>query len=176
MAAGYKWLGGPYTLGFLYLAEHLHAGVPLEENWMNRAGSEDFARLTEYTDEYRPGAARYCMGELSNFANVAMANAALEQLLDWGIGTVADYTDALVEPYWSRLAALGFALPPTHARAPHLIGLPLGSYRGRAGLAERLTEARVHVSFRGDYLRVSPHVTTRANDVEALLHVLTAGA
>src|SRR5512132_974538 len=43
VSVGYKWLLGPFALGYLYVAEHRRDGVPLEENWISRLGSEDFA-------------------------------------------------------------------------------------------------------------------------------------
>ena len=64
VAVGYKWLLGPYGLGYLYVAEKWHAaGVPLEESWLTRLGSEDFSQLVNYVTAYQlvvegqPGAA-----------------------------------------------------------------------------------------------------------------------
>jgi selenocysteine lyase/cysteine desulfurase len=47
---GYKWLLGPYSLGYLYVAPAHQDGRPLEQNWIARAGSEDFDRLIDYQD------------------------------------------------------------------------------------------------------------------------------
>ena len=44
VSVGYKWLLGPFGLGFLHVAEQHRDGEPLEHNWIARAGSEDFAR------------------------------------------------------------------------------------------------------------------------------------
>ena len=49
ITVGYKWLLGPFGLGYLYVAEEHRQ--PLEENWIWRAGSEDFARLVDYRDD-----------------------------------------------------------------------------------------------------------------------------
>jgi selenocysteine lyase/cysteine desulfurase len=35
--AAYKWLLGPYSIGFLYAAEEHHRGDPLDYNWITRA-------------------------------------------------------------------------------------------------------------------------------------------
>src|SRR5690606_18359915 len=60
VTVGYKWLLGPYALGYLYVAERWQSqGVPLEESWLHREGSESFAGLVDYTDDYKPGAARF---------------------------------------------------------------------------------------------------------------------
>lgn len=61
--ATYKWLLGPYAAGFLYVAPKWQQGAPLEHNWIDRAGSEDFSRLVDYRDEFQPGARRFDVGE-----------------------------------------------------------------------------------------------------------------
>ena len=45
VAANYKWLMGPYTTGLLYVAPKWHGGIPLEENWIQRANARDFTSL-----------------------------------------------------------------------------------------------------------------------------------
>ena len=82
VCAGYKWLLGPYSLGFLWAAPEHRDGRPIEYNRIARAGSEDFARLVDYRDEYQPGARRFDVGERSNFILVPMLNAALDQILE----------------------------------------------------------------------------------------------
>ena len=42
VAAGYKWLLGPYSLGFLYVAPRHQQGRPLEEGWIVRARRRGF--------------------------------------------------------------------------------------------------------------------------------------
>ena len=88
--ATYKWLLGPYSMGFCYVAPHRHEGRPLEHNWIHRKDSEDFAGLVAYRDEYQPGARRYDVGERSNFALMPMVVAALEQIFEWGVDEIAE--------------------------------------------------------------------------------------
>src|ERR1035438_5934443 len=62
-AVGYKWLLGPYGLGYLYVApKWRESGVPLEQSWIARAGSDDFSRLVDHTDAYRPDIPRDAIG------------------------------------------------------------------------------------------------------------------
>ena len=81
---GYKWLFGPYALGFTYVAERWWDSPPLEDNWIVRLGAEDFRRLVDYEDRYMPGARRFDMGERSQFLAMPLAKAALELVLGWG--------------------------------------------------------------------------------------------
>ena len=50
VAAAYKWLMCPYATGFLYVAPQHRDGEPMEEGWIIRKDSENFAGLGEYTD------------------------------------------------------------------------------------------------------------------------------
>jgi len=51
--AGYKWLLGPYSLGFLYVAPRWQRGRPIEHNWIARKDSEDFAGLVNYSHDFK---------------------------------------------------------------------------------------------------------------------------
>jgi len=169
--AGHKWLLGPYGVGFLYVSDKLRQGEPLEENWLNRAGSEDFTTLTDYRDEYRPGARRYDVGEASNFILMDMAAKALSLIEEWGPDNVAKTLSAVT----SKIAVLGeaFGLTPTPKaeRAPHMLGLTLP--RGLAKpVAEAMAKDNVFVSARNKTLRVAPHLFVNAPDLERLADTL----
>lgn len=177
VAAGYKWLLGPYSLGYLYVApQWRERGIPLEYGWINKAGSEDFAGLVQYVDDYRAGARRFDMGENANFVLVPMALAALRQILDWGVDTVAHSLRATTNEIARRASALGFVALPAEQRASHLIGLrlPASSSSGLpAGIGERLAARQIYVSIRGDSIRVGPHLYNTPDDVERLFDALS---
>ena len=172
VCAGYKWLMGAYSLGVAYYGTRYDGGVPLEESWAAKVGSEDFSALVAQRDEYRPGAARYEVGEAGSFILVPILVAALEQLTGWGVESIQAYARRLVEPLLDdeRLPAIGIEL--VRPRAWHLFGLRLPDgvdpTRTAAGLAER----GVHVSVRGRVVRVSPHVYNDEDDIEALVRSL----
>jgi len=163
VAAGYKWLLGPYTLGYLYVAPRHCEGEPLEENWINRAGSEDFSQLINYRDGYQPGARRFDMGERSNHQLVPAALEALNVLSEIGVNAAADHcaviNTALIE------AAAPFGLrADTPDRAGHYLSLALPG-DAPSDLAQQLDAHGVKVSQRGPRLRISPHVYSDAEDV-----------
>lgn len=173
VAVGYKWLMGPFSLGYLYVGESYRNGRPLEHNWISRAGSDDLARLADYVDDFEPGARRYDVGERSNFVLVPMARAALAQLASWTVPVVSATIGALTDRVATGAAALGYVSAPPALRAPHMLGLRAVS-GVPPGLAARLAAERVHVSVRGDSIRVSPHVYNTTEDVDRLLAALEA--
>jgi len=167
---GYKWLLGPYGLGYLYVDERWHAdGVPVEESWLHRDGSDNFATLADYTDAYAAGAGRFNQGESPQFYLQPMAIAALSQVSQWRPASIQrrlrEWTDALCE----RAGAIGFSFPAE--RVGHMVGLR--SPHGLPdGLVERLRGEGIHVAVRGDSIRVSPHLHTTEQDLNRLLNAL----
>lgn len=172
ISVGYKWLLGPYGLGYLYVAERWQAhGEPLEESWLHREGSEKFANLTEYTDVYKAGAERFGQGESPQFYLLPMALTALSQILEWTPARIQErlreWTDEL-----SRLAELlGLTCPDPAHRVGHMIGL-----KAQNGLPENLAGALadrdIYVAVRGDCIRVSPHLHCAGSDIERLVTAL----
>ena len=169
--SAYKWLLSPYVLAFLYAAPHRQRGRGIEHHGFNRAGARKAEGSWDHVLELEPGARRYDMGERSNFVTLPMTIVALEQLLEWGVETIA----ATIAPMTRRIAegAAASGLGATIGRrVDHLVGLT--NPRGwAADVATRLwREHRVHVSLRGARLRISPHVYNDDEDVARLLAAL----
>lgn len=172
VVAGYKWLMGPYSLGLAYFGPRYDGGIPLEETWLGREGSEDFSGLINYRDEYQPGALRYDVGERSNFALLPMQLAALEQLLEWDPARIQEYCRRLTAEMVEEARVLGFRVETEAWRAAHLFGLRAPAGVDLARVQRRLQERKVFVSVRGSALRVSPHLYNDRADVDALREVL----
>jgi selenocysteine lyase/cysteine desulfurase len=172
VATAHKWLLGPYSYGFCYVAPARQDGVPLEENWLNREGSRNFARLVDYREGYRSGARRFDVGEASNFILAPIAAAALDQLLEWSVESIAASLEAFTAAIADWAVESGFAVAPRIFRSPHLIGLHKpGGFPD--DLPARLAREKVFVSVRGDSIRVAPHVYNTHLDLERLFAVLS---
>jgi selenocysteine lyase/cysteine desulfurase len=166
VATSYKWLLGPYSLGFLYVPPRHQQGRPLEESWMSRLGAEDFRRLAAQEDALAPNARRFDMGEKSNFAAMPAAGAAIAQLLDWGVADICETLAAKTEAIEAQLSQMGMRASPR--RAPHYLALSFPA-APPDGIAERLAAAGVHASLRGDWLRITPHLYNDEEDIERLV-------
>ncbi|HEX2091129.1 MAG TPA: aminotransferase class V-fold PLP-dependent enzyme [Longimicrobiaceae bacterium] len=172
VCAGYKWLLGPYGVGAAYFGPRFDGGVPLEENWINREGSEDFSALVQYRDGYQPGALRYDVGERSSPILLPMFAATLDQLLEWTPEGIQEYCWELTAGLVEEVRELGYTMEDDDWRGAHLFGIRTPSGLDPRELQAALAERRVAVSVRGSSLRVSPNVYNDAEDVAALLDVL----
>jgi selenocysteine lyase/cysteine desulfurase len=171
VTVGYKWLLGPFALGYLYVAERHRDGVPLEENWISRLGSEDFGALVDYQDRYQPGARRFDVGQRTHFETTPMAVAALRQLLDWEVERIAATLGQVTGRIQRAVEAIGLRLT-SGDRVPHMLGIALPE-EARGAVAAALADAGVFAGVRGSSLRVSPHLWTTDQDVERLVDALT---
>ncbi len=171
VAASYKWLLGPYSIGLLYVAPRWHNGSPLEEGWIQRANSRDFSSLILYSEDYDAGARRFDMGERSNFALLPAAVRAMQQLLEWKVAEVSETSGALNRRLAEAAGELGFSAPPEPLRAPHYLCLRRDSPIPKE-LTEMLAREKVFVSVRGSSIRVAPNVYNTVEDCDRLIDCL----
>ncbi len=172
VSVGYKWLMGPYGLGYLYVAPvWREKGLPIENSWLSRAGSEDFAGLVDYQDEYRSGARRFDMGEFPQFVLVPMAMEALRQILNWGVQNIQNSLSILTKEIEQRVLKIGGSALPAGKRAGHMIGIRLPNGLPEQ-LSKRLASENIFVSIRGDSIRVAPHLYNDKADIDRLFEVL----
>ena len=171
IVANYKWMLGPYSTGFLYVSPKYHSGQPLEEGWITRKNSKDFAKLVDYQDQYEPGAIRYDMGQRSNFSLVPGVLEALRQIRKWGIANIQNtlYHSNLV--LCKNLSDLGLQIPRAENRGPHFIGAKLPS-EAPTNILETLAEKKIFISERGGNLRITPHLWNNTDDFERFTETL----
>jgi selenocysteine lyase/cysteine desulfurase len=171
VAASYKWLLGPYSVGLLYVAPKWHSGLPLEENWIQRFNARDFSSLILYTENYDTGARRFDMGERANFALLPPAVHAMKQLLEWDVARVSETAGALNRQLATAAADMGFSAPAEPLRAPHYLALRRKGAIPKE-LPEILAKEKVFVSVRGSSIRIAPHVYNTDEDCERLIACL----
>ena len=171
VAAAYKWMLGPYGSGLMYVSEAWRDARPLEESWLARDNAEDFTSVAKYSDNYRPGARRFDVGETGVLTLLPGVIAAMEQIEAWGIGNIASSLSAINARICARLESLGFTLPEEAHRGPHMFGARMpASYQGN--LVAELKKRDIYISERGTSLRFAPHLWVDDHDVARLLAAL----
>lgn len=169
VCAGYKWLLGPYNLGLAFYGEYFDEGRPLEENWYNRVGSDQFQGLADYQERYRPKAYKYSVGEQSSFIHLPMLTAALEQLLAWEVPTIQAYCRDITHEAILTLQQMGCVIEEERYRTHHLWGIRLPDAQYFAPLQQALAQHQIYVSYRGDAIRVAPHVYNDTQDLQKMV-------
>ena len=169
---GYKGLLGPYGLCFAHIAASHRSGMPLEQGWLNRLNSDDFAGLTNYQSEYWDGARRYDMGERANAIHLGMAIAAFEQLLEWGMDRITDYNKNLVKYILEKADYYGFPHTSAEYCSDNMLGVTLPPSVS-LDLADLLRREKVYIAVRGDRIRLAPHIYNDIEEIDRLFQVLS---
>lgn len=172
VAAGYKWLLCPYGFSLMYVSERWRNSRPLEETWLARENAEDFASLVIYSDKYMPGARRFDVGEKCTPTILPGAVAALEQIKFWKVEQISETLSVINNKIAAHLLTLGFQLPDSSQRCPHMFGAILPeSFEGN--LVSKLKEKKIFISQRGKSIRFAPHLYINDYDVTRLLEAVS---
>ena len=174
VCAGYKWLMGPYSLGLAYYGEYFDQGKPVEENWINRLHSENFAGLVNFESNYQPGALRYEVGEHSNFILLPMLLEALKQINQWKPKVIQQYCASITRKPISILQEAGYWVEDEKFRGHQLFGIRVPAYSQTDKLKKSLHKNKISVSFRGDAIRVSPNLYNSEVELMKLVRVLVS--
>lgn len=171
VAAGYKWLLCPYGFAVMYVAPRWQEARPMEESWLARSNASNFARLIEYSDEYRPGARRFDGGEACVTTVLPGAIAALEQLRDWGIENIHHQLGAVNKKIVDRVEPLGFVPRAGRFASAHMFGITVPG-ETPADAVSKLAAKSVYLSLRGSSIRISPHLHVTEGDIDQLVAAL----
>jgi len=147
VTVGYKWLLGPFGLGYLYVAEQHRNDEPIEHNWIVLSGSGDF--------------------EL-----IPMAIAALEQLHAWQIPRVAAELATLTARIAAKAEQLGLVPLFEGHRGPHMLGIQLPE-PGRSDILSAMAAVNCFAAVRGESLRIAPHLHVNDDDLDRLTTATT---
>ena len=169
VCAGYKWLMGAYGLGVAYFGERFDSGSPIENNWINHEGSENFSELVNYNINFKAKAARYDMGESSNFILTPMLSEAIRQLLEWTPSATQEYCASITNDFLPQLRGKGYFIEDSRHRGQHLFGIYLPENISMDSLKKKIAEREVFVSYRGQAIRVAPNVYNTKKDIEKLV-------
>jgi selenocysteine lyase/cysteine desulfurase len=172
ICASYKWLLGPYSMAMAYFSERFNSGNPLEESWMNRTNSQNFSELTNYKEEFMPGANRYSVGETSHFILLPILEKALLQLLEWSPDRIQEYAGGLKNSLVGFQTQRNLPLEINEFTANHLFSLPLPNGQDLNQVKSILEQEKISVSVRGTSLRVSINVFNEQGDIDRLIGAL----
>jgi selenocysteine lyase/cysteine desulfurase len=162
ICAGYKWLLGPYSLSLGYFGAQYEGGVLIEHHWLSRIHSDDFANLTNYQSEFRPGMVRYDSGESSNFILAPMLLASLQLINEIGVSRIALHIGALTDLIREAAHVHGWTVLHRSQSASHYVTIPVMDVARNANeLLTRLEYNNIYVSVRGRNVRITPHILPR---------------
>ena len=176
VSSGYKWLLGPYGVGFFWVAREAVEKLPLGPLYfMALEGARIFHSLPLENLRAVPGASRWDSPEPASFTNLAALDASLDLVLKVGVERIAEHIGGVVSEIIRRLPP-GFALasPESPERRGPAVCVAARTPEETTKCYERLCEARIVVSLRENALRIAPHLYNTSEHVSRLIEVLAA--
>ena len=170
VAAGYKWLCGPFGAAVMYIAPHLQTRfVPGLAGFRS---NKDMWDLKADRIEYRDDAGRFEYGTMAYGCALGLARA-VEFLLGIGPEAIFEHDMKLRERLASGLKLQGARLlgPSGQKESSPIVSARFPGFSSRA-LVNFLKEHGVIVSPRADFVRFSPHLYNCSNDIDLALEIL----
>jgi cysteine desulfurase/selenocysteine lyase len=167
---GQKWLLSPWGSGFVYVRRELISRLsPPVTGWMAFEGTDDFTRLTTYSDTLRADARRFELITLP-YQDFAGFNASLGLVRDMGVERIQAHLRRLHQPVlaWAERSGARIVSPRGERGSGILCLAP-----GDVGAAfRRLKAARIICSLREGAVRLSPHGYNTLEEMERVVAVL----
>jgi len=176
VSSGYKWLLGPYGVGFFWIAGEWIDRLPLGAVYfMALEGARDFHALPTADVRAVPGARRWDSAETANFTNLAAFDASLDLVLRVGTDAVQRLIDTLVAEIIAGLPRTRCVLasPAERERRGPYVCVSARHPDDTAALYQKLRAADVSVSLRERALRIAPHIYNTPEDIARLMKVLS---
>jgi selenocysteine lyase/cysteine desulfurase len=174
VGVGYKYLLGPWGLGFLWASAERWAMMrPAPWNWL----SQDvrlFSELNYGTPTPSIEAKRWDTAQMAGPYNINLTAfaASLDQVVAWGAERVLAHSHQLIERLFSGLPAVCRPTSPRSAAERGAFGcFAAAEDAGTDDLYAALQRERIIVSRRGSAIRVAPHLLNDAADIDRLLAV-----
>jgi cysteine desulfurase/selenocysteine lyase len=177
LAAGaHKWLLGPHTTGILYISDALLPQLKTRRRgWFSVQEPYDFSN---YQQPLKAGAARFEYSFPNSFPIVGLdAALGLFECLDGGMPAVEERLLGLTGYMIAGLERLGYPVITPQGQGersgivcflPHPERPEYNAQRITAELAER----QIHVSARGNAVRLSPHFYNTLDEIDIVLNTL----
>ncbi len=169
-ADGHKWLTGPEGNGILYVRrERLNGIRPVEFGWTNHARYADYSSRDM---TLRPDAGRYECGTLNTVGCFGL-RAAIEFLLEIGVGQIAQAVDALAGRMERGVRAKGYQVMVDRTTET---GSGILSFRHPAvdarTIVSELKRNRVLAAPRQGWVRAAPHFYISPEEIDGVLELL----
>ena len=174
VGVGYKYLLGPWGLGFLWATADQWAALrPAPWNWLSQ-DVRGFSDLDFATPAASVEAKRWDAAQMTGPYNINLAAfaASLDLVTAWGAERVLAHGQQLIERLFSGLPAGCRATSPRRAAERGPVGSFAAADDARTDdLFAALQRERIIVSRRGGAIRVAPHLLNDAADIDRLLAV-----
>ena len=175
VCAGWKWLCGPYGVGFGWLRPEFRQQLrPTQHYWLSQQTADDLGSDKDPADEDPDDSIRrFDLFGTANFFNFHPWGAALEYLLEQGPQAIETHDRNLVRRLLDGLpAAYRTISPDSDERRSTLVLFSHRESSNNDAIYRDLVDARIQGAFRRGAIRIAPHLYNDESQIDRLLERL----
>jgi len=175
VAAGYKWLCGPYGTGFCWMRKELRDQLDYNHAyWVSACSEDDLKREGPLQLKDMTSARKYDTFGTANFFNFVPFQAALSYWLDIGLDNVRSYHDQLLDRVINGLDPDLFTLisPREGVNRSSLIVLSHVQKEKNEHIFKALIRQKIYTGLWKGNIRLAPHVYNTYDDIDQMLAFL----
>jgi selenocysteine lyase/cysteine desulfurase len=173
---GFKWLCGPYGTGFCWMHPELRESLDYNQAyWLSVLTAEDLQKeQTEYELRNDLGSRKFDVFGTANFLNFKPWTAAVEYIIEQGVGRIEEYDQRLVSRLIEGLDAEKYKLlsPREGDARSTLVFISHKQPSHNDKVYNALKQRGIHIAFRAGNLRFSPHLYNTEEEIDRALSVL----
>lgn len=175
VAAGYKWLCGPYGTGFCWIKPQVRETLDLNQAyWVAVLSYEELHKEGPLTLKKLTTARKYDVFGTANFFNFVPLRTAVDYWLEIGLDKVRAYHDRLLDELIKGLKNSAYALiSPEEGKFRS--SLAVFSHKDRQKnpqIFRSLLDQKIYPALWKGNLRVAPHVYNTKDEIDTLLKAL----
>jgi len=179
VCAGWKWLCGPYGVGFGWLRPEFRRELqPTQRYWLSQQSADDLGSDRDPADEEPADSIRrFDLFGTANFFNFHPWGAALDYLLEQGAEVIEAHDRSLVRRLLDGLpTAYRTISPAADERRSTLVLFSHREPSRNEAIYRDFVDARIHTAFRRGAIRVAPHLYNDESQIDRLLERLDQGS
>ena len=170
IAAGYKWLCGPFGASVMYVAPHLQCS--LDPGLIGFRSNKDIWKLDVEYQDYPDSAHRFEFSTMAYGCAVGLAKS-VRYLADIGVDKIQAHNLKLADQLLAGLDDLDAMIvsPRNDQERTSIVSAKLPDIASQ-DVVRHLNAANIIISPRRDFFRLSPHLYNSSDDIDMALNAL----
>ena len=167
ISGAYKWLCGPFGAAVMYLAPHLQE--ELEPGLVGFRSHKDMWDLQADRLEFLKTAQRFEFSTMAYGCAIGLARS-IEYLVNIGVERIFSYNKHLADMLIDGLEEINVEIvsPRNEKERTSIVAARIPG-KDPAEVTMKLKEAEIFISCRKDFIRFSPHLYNKADDIQQTL-------
>jgi len=175
VAAGYKWLCGPYGVGFVWIKPELREQLQINRSyWVPRLAEEELHSEDAIEFKEISSARKYDVFGTANFFNFVPFRASIDYWLNAGLENVWSYNNQLIDEFINHLDYNRYDLisPKEGPKRSCLIFITHKQRERNREIFDGLLKNNVYAGFWKGNIRFAPHVYNTIDDIKSVIEIL----